>query len=87
MRILKSLQSLFSSQNTVTVRFAVTGMNCASCAARIEQAVRQLPGISSVKVDLAGGRVAVEYEPEAVATGQVRQQIAAAGYTATESAP
>ena len=34
-------------------RFAVQGMTCASCAARVEKALRKLPGVADATVNLA----------------------------------
>lgn len=53
------------------VRYQVTGMDCSSCAIKIEDAVTQLPGVSAVEVNYKtqvlqvslendGGRAAVE---------------------------
>lgn len=84
MRRLKLFQALFGKKDTTTTRFVVEGMSCGSCAERVEKAVRQLPGISSVQVDLASGHVAVEHEPEKVTPEQIRQQILAAGYGVVE---
>jgi copper chaperone CopZ len=78
----KLFQALFGKKNTTTTRFVVEGMSCDSCAERVEKAVRQLPGISSVQVDLPSGSVAIEHEPEKAAPEQIRQQIVAAGYAA-----
>ena len=38
----------------------VKGMSCAHCAAAMTKALESLPGVSGVKVDLAGGRVSYE---------------------------
>ena len=35
----------------------VKGMSCGHCAAAVTRALQSLPGVSEVKVDLAGGRV------------------------------
>lgn len=83
---MKLFQTLFGKRNTASARFTVKGMTCGWCAERIENTVRQLPGISSVRVDLAGGDVFVEHEPEKVTPKQVQQQIAVAGYAATVAA-
>lgn len=86
MQIPKMFQSLFGRKNTATARLVVEGMKCGSCAERVEKAVCQLPGIASVRVDLASGDVTVDHEPEKVAPEQIRQQIASAGYTANIAA-
>ncbi|WP_246687942.1 heavy metal-associated domain-containing protein, partial [Methylobacterium sp. WL93] len=36
-----------------TVDLAVTGMTCASCAGRVEAALRAVPGVSTAAVNLA----------------------------------
>lgn len=76
-------QSLLGKKNITTARFDVQGMNCNSCVERVQKAIRQLPGIVSIQVDLPSGGVAVEHEPEKVTPEQVREQIVAAGYAAT----
>jgi Cu+-exporting ATPase len=79
-------QALLGKKNTTTAHFVVQGMNCNSCVERVQKAIRQLPGIASVQVDVASGDVAVEHEPGKATPEQIRQQITTAGYTATESA-
>jgi P-type Cu+ transporter len=83
MQIPRMFQSLFGKKDTTTACFVVQGMNCNSCVERVQKAVRQLPGIASVQVDLASGGVAVEHEPRKVTPEQIQQQIVAAGYAAT----
>jgi copper chaperone len=38
----------------------VKGMSCAHCVAAMTKAMQGLPGVSHVKVDLAGGRVSYD---------------------------
>ena len=38
---------------TDTIRYHVTGMDCASCAAKIEGAARKVEGVDEVKVSIA----------------------------------
>lgn len=38
---------------TDTIRYPVMGMDCASCAAKIEGAVRKVEGVGDVKVSIA----------------------------------
>lgn len=61
-------------------RYAVTGMSCAACSARVEKAVSDVPGVSSCTVSLLTNSLGVEGEaaPEAVIAA-----VAAAGYGAT----
>lgn len=43
-------------------RYRVEGMDCASCAQKIDTAVRRLPGITDVSVSATAGTMTVEYE-------------------------
>ena len=63
-----------------TLRFNVTGMTCAACSARVEAAIRRLPGVADVAVGLLtnSARVEGDVEPEAVVAAVER-----AGYRAT----
>ncbi|WP_234506575.1 MULTISPECIES: heavy metal translocating P-type ATPase [Thermus] len=58
----------------------VKGMTCASCVARVERAIRKLPGILSVSVNLATEKAFVEYLPDTVSLSRIRQAIREAGY-------
>jgi len=42
----------------------ITGMSCASCAARIEKTLQNLPGIESAGVNFAAGKAYVDYDPK-----------------------
>ena len=86
MQIPKMFQSLLGKKNTATARFVVEGMNCNSCVEGVQKAIRQLPGIASVQVDLPSGGVVVDHEPDKATPEQIRQQIASAGYTANIAA-
>ncbi len=60
----------------------ITGMTCNHCVKHVEQALRELPGVSAVEVDLAQGRATVEHDAQ-VALPQLVAAIEAAGYEAT----
>lgn len=46
-------------------RFRVTGMDCGSCASKIDTAVRRLPGISDVSVSVSAGTMIVDHDTDA----------------------
>lgn len=52
-------------------QYTVTGMSCAACQARVEKAVRQVPGVTSCAVSLLTNAMGVEGDaaPEAVIGG------------------
>ena len=59
--------------------FSVPGITCGHCATAIREAVRCVPGVSGVDVDIAGKTVRVAGDGDAAA---VRAAIADAGYQA-----
>jgi P-type Cu+ transporter len=65
-----------------TLRFPVEGMVCGSCVGRITRALRQLPGVAQVKVDLNRATVTVRREPALVSSAALAAAIAKAGYRA-----
>ncbi len=66
-------------------KFKISGMRCASCAAHVEKAVRELPGIVSAHVNLLANLLTVEHESPQVTVDKVISAVAAAGYKAEES--
>ncbi len=66
------------------ITLKIRGMSCASCVAHVEQALRELPGISNVLVSLATNTARVEYVPGTVTVAQMEQAVRAVGYEATE---
>ncbi len=66
------------------VIFQVTGMSCAACEAGIKKGLGLLPGVREVAVNVAGGRVKVEYDPQQVDPGAMAGAIRDVGYTPVE---
>jgi Co/Zn/Cd efflux system component/copper chaperone CopZ len=66
------------SQTAETLRYQVTGMDCASCAAKVEKAALGVAGVEEVKVSIAS-QVMTLRAPEVVLP-QVVNAIAEAGY-------
>ena len=59
--------------------FPVGGMTCASCVARVEEALRSVPGVISVSVNLASEKATVEYI-EGTDIAGLRRAVKEAGY-------
>ncbi len=59
------------------------GMTCASCAARIERALRKVPGVVEATVNLAAETAFVRYEPADVTPEELIRAVEKAGYSAT----
>lgn len=60
-------------------RFKIGGMDCASCAAKIETAVRRLDGVADVSVSVTGASMTVSHG-DALPDDKVLQQVARLGY-------
>jgi copper chaperone CopZ len=64
-----------------TVRLRIEGMGCDGCVAAVDDALRTLPGVTRVDVDLAAGTAEVELERPAD-PAPLLAAIAGAGYDA-----
>jgi copper ion binding protein len=62
------------------ITIPVKGMKCGGCAKNVENAVKTLPGVTSVAVDLKGAKVKVSMDETKATSDQVRQKIRDAGY-------
>ena len=63
----------------ITYTVKAEGMMCAHCAARVEEAVKSVGGVTDARVDLAGKTVTVTGEDGTL--DAVRRAITDAGYT------
>ena len=63
-----------------TLRFDVTGMTCAACSARVEAAIRRVPGVSDVAVGLLTNSARVD--GDGVSAEAVVAAVERAGYRA-----
>src|SRR5690625_6805453 len=68
-----------------TMELAVEGMSCASCIARVEGALRAIPGVAAASVNLATGRASVRFPAGAVAVPDLEAAIRRAGFEARTS--
>lgn len=60
----------------------IQGMDCASCVRHVEKAVRQLPGVKHVAVNLALGRAQVRFDPQSLDGNRIADAVSQAGYPA-----
>ncbi|WP_100330004.1 copper chaperone CopZ [Bacillus xiapuensis] len=58
----------------------VQGMSCNHCVNAIEGSVGKLAGVSSVKVNLSKGEVAVEFDESQTKLAQIKETIEDQGY-------
>ena len=70
---------------TTSVTLSVSGMTCASCAARIEKRLNKIDGVHA-SVNFATEQAAITY-PDSVTTGDLIAAVEATGYTASAEKP
>ena len=61
--------------------FPIEGMSCASCVSRVESKLRGLQGVLDVQVNLATGRVLIDYFPSVSGAGDFQFVLNDIGYT------
>jgi len=62
----------------------VRGMSCAACVARVERAVRALPGVTEAVVNLPAESAKIRYYAGAIDKARIKSEIDAIGYEASE---
>ncbi|MDR2031052.1 MAG: heavy-metal-associated domain-containing protein, partial [Azoarcus sp.] len=67
-----------------TVEFALGGLACAACAARVERQLNKLPGVEAT-VNFAAERAHVRFAPDAIGVEQLIETVRKTGFTATVS--
>ncbi|MET8148344.1 heavy-metal-associated domain-containing protein [Actinoplanes sp. NPDC049668] len=64
---------------SVTTTYTVTGMTCTHCVQAVTSEIAELPGVTSVQVDLGSGSVTVTSEAP-LTDDAVRTAVDEAGY-------
>jgi len=77
--LLKKMAKNLSPEKLEKSIFPVEGMSCASCVARVEQALVSVPGVVSASVNLASQKATVEYI-EGTEVAKLRRAVGDAGY-------
>ena len=65
----------------MTEKFVITGMTCAACAAHVEKAANNVPGVENAAVNLMLGTLVCDHGPE-VDSSAIAAAVTAAGYGA-----
>ncbi len=88
MRLARRVASVeMQDDETGRVTVAVRGMHCASCVAKVEGALRGVPGVRDATVNLATERATVRFDSTATGMPALRRAVAAAGYEIPEPPP
>jgi P-type Cu+ transporter len=80
-RYVDVMSATSKTPRATTSHFRIEGMHCAGCVARIEAALRKLPGVTDVAVNLATNEARVEHHSETPIN--VEAAISGLGYRAT----
>jgi copper chaperone CopZ len=70
----------------VITTLRISGMTCNGCVKHVTTALRDLPGVTAVDVDLASGCAKVVHDPEASPVASLVAAVDAAGYEAAPNA-
>jgi len=62
------------------ITLQIAGMTCAACVVHNEEALRGLPGVENVVVNLATNKASVEYDPERVTLADMTKAVSDVGY-------
>jgi len=65
----------------------ISGMHCASCAAKIENALKKESGIKSANVNFATEKLYLEFDPDTINLSQIQKILDKLGYQAKEETP
>ncbi|MEZ0536662.1 heavy metal translocating P-type ATPase [Caldicellulosiruptoraceae bacterium PP1] len=71
-------------ENIKEIIIPISGMTCASCVTAIEKAIKKLPGIEEVSVNLTTEKAKVKYDSTSVRLSEIKSAITKAGYTPLE---
>ncbi|WP_333817895.1 heavy metal translocating P-type ATPase [Tabrizicola sp.] len=58
----------------------VTGMDCASCVAKVTKAVERMPGVANVSVALMAEKLSLDLEPETTPKEKIEAAVKSLGY-------
>ncbi|WP_208249745.1 heavy metal translocating P-type ATPase [Rhizobium sp. T1470] len=70
---------------TVEKRYRVAGMDCAGCAAKIDTAVRRMPGVEDVSVSVTAGTMTVRHDGNSDLVA-IERKVTSLGYSVSQVA-
>jgi Cu+-exporting ATPase len=62
------------------ITLPITGMTCASCVSHVEGALKELPGVSHVSVNLATAKASLAFDPDRTNLADMQRAVAEVGY-------
>jgi Cu+-exporting ATPase len=80
--ILKAIENVGYEAAEEKLEFGIEGMSCASCVARVERALKAVPGVIEANVNLATERAAVRLVSGLASVEKIEEAVRGAGYEA-----
>ena len=71
------------SKDLLELSLPISGMSCASCVSHVEGALKELPGVANVVVNLATNKANLAYDPQLVTVDDMRRAVDDVGYSVT----
>ena len=84
-RVEKAGYTVESGLGEVTETFTVPEMDCPSCAGKVESALADLSGVTSIQTQPTTGKVVVTYDQQDVSGSEITATIEEAGYDVTDT--
>ncbi len=60
----------------------ISGMSCNKCVARVDKAIREVPGVQQAQVNLSAGEAVVKFDPKSASPQMLADAVTKAGYPA-----
>jgi Cu+-exporting ATPase len=72
-------------ENLSELTLPIGGMTCASCVSHVEGALKELPGVSNVAVNLSTNKASLTYDPQEVKLRDMQRALRNVGYFVMEA--
>src|SRR5918992_6235546 len=79
-RLIRTIEDAGYGTEVGETTLGIMGMTCASCAGRVEKALKKVPGVLDANVNLANEKATVEYLPGDVELRDLEKAVEGAGY-------
>ena len=76
----ESTEKTDSNIETISMEVKIEGMTCTGCEQTIENAVKQLAGVESIKASHENGNAIIQVEPTKMDTTLIKRAIDESGY-------
>jgi len=74
-----------SDNEKAETRLSISGMDCPSCVVRLEEGLKDIPGVEEARVNFDAGSASVSYNPAKVRGADLAGAVKHMGYSAVES--